>query len=75
MGTWYLSLAFSLFLILVGIYIHWSVVLAGMLLPFVPMISILLDRRRRRVSGEGSDSDASQAVRSSDRCEGSTSGE
>lgn len=48
MGTWYLSLAVSLFLILVGIYIHWSVVLVGALLPFVPMVSILLERRRRR---------------------------
>jgi len=75
MGTWYLSLAFSLFLILVGMYIHWSIVLAGLLLPFVPMISILLDRRRRRVSGEGSESNPSPAARSSDRCEGSIPGE
>jgi len=68
MGTWYLSLAFSLFLILVGMYIHWSIVLAGLLLPFVPMISILLDRRRRRVNGEVSESDPSPAARSSDEC-------
>ena len=74
MGTWYLSLAFSLFLILVGMYIHWSVVLAGLLLPFVPMISILRDRRRRRASGEGSESNESPVVRSPGRCEGPTPG-
>lgn len=48
MGTWYLSLAVSLFLVLIGIYIHWSVVLIGLMLPFVPMISFLLERRRQR---------------------------
>ena len=48
MGTWYLSLAVSLFLVLIGIYIHWSVVLIGLMLPFVPMISFLLERRRKR---------------------------
>jgi len=50
MGTWYLSLAVSLFLILLGIYIHWTVVLVGILLPFVPMISILRERRRTRAN-------------------------
>jgi len=52
MGTWYLSLAVSLFLILIGIYIHWTVVMVGLFLPFVPMISFLLERRRLRANGE-----------------------
>lgn len=47
-GTWYLSLAFSLFLILIGLYIHWSVVIVGLLLPFIPMVSFLLTRRANR---------------------------
>jgi hypothetical protein len=47
-GAWYLSLAVSLFLILIGLYIHWSVVFVGLLLPFIPMISFLLARRAKR---------------------------
>ncbi len=56
MGAWYLSLAVSLFLILSGIFIHWSVVMVGLMLPFVPMISIVLERRRQRASGDLSES-------------------
>lgn len=56
-GTWYMSLAFSLFLVLIGIYIHWSVVLIGALLPLWPMIATLIGRRRARASG--ADRDAS----------------
>jgi hypothetical protein len=52
MGAWYLSLAFSLFLILIGITTHWIVMLAGLLLLFVPIISMLYDRRRRRTAGD-----------------------
>jgi hypothetical protein len=47
-GTWYLSLAISLFLVLIGLYIHWSVVLLGLLLPFIPMVSFLVMRRAAR---------------------------
>ena len=57
MGTWYLSLALSLFLILAGLWIHWSVVLAGALLPFIPMLSVIVQRRRRRDSAEDAGSD------------------
>lgn len=52
MGSWYVSLALSLFLILLGLYIHWSVVLFGALLPFVPLITLLLRRRAARRRGE-----------------------
>lgn len=48
MGAWYLSLAGSLLLILVGLYIHWSVVLLGLVLPFLPMVVFVLQRRAER---------------------------
>ena len=53
MGAWYLSLAGCLLLVMIGMYIHWSVVLLGLLLPFLPMVSFLLARRRaeRRNAG------------------------
>lgn len=52
MGAWYLSLAVSLVLILIGMYVHWSLVLLGFTLPFIPMLSFVLERRaeRRRAS-------------------------
>ncbi len=58
MGTWYLSLVVSLLFILIGLYIHWSVVVFGFILPFIPMVSFVLSRRaeRRRVErGESND--------------------
>jgi hypothetical protein len=33
---------------MIGMYIHWSIVLFGMVLPFIPMISIVLSRRAER---------------------------
>ena len=48
MGTWYLSLAGCLLLVMIGMYIHWSIVLLGLLLPFLPMVSFLLSRRAER---------------------------
>jgi membrane protein implicated in regulation of membrane protease activity len=55
MGAWYLSLAFSLFLIMVGMTTHWIVMLAGLLLLFVPVISMLYERRRRRARADKPD--------------------
>ncbi len=52
MGAWYLSLAGSLVLIMIGMYIHWSIVLLGFLLPFLPMVSFLLARRAERRDAE-----------------------
>ena len=75
MGTWYLSLAVSLFLILVGIYIHWTVVMAGLLLPFVPMISILLERRRRRAGNDSSESDKNLSGQTADGRDAKKSGD
>jgi hypothetical protein len=48
LGTWYLSLAASLLLILLGMYVHWTVVIAGLLLPFVPMVTFVIARRAER---------------------------
>jgi len=69
MGTWYLSLAFSLFLIFIGLYIHWSVVLVGVMLPFIPMISVLLERRSRRRDVADFASEGKPSVPSADRCD------
>jgi hypothetical protein len=51
-GTWYLSLAASLLLILIGLYVHWSVVLFGLVLPFIPIVSFLMMRRASRKRGD-----------------------
>lgn len=46
MGSWLWLLALGFFLVMIGLYIHWSVVLAGALLPFVPVVAALKRRRR-----------------------------
>jgi hypothetical protein len=48
MGSWLWLIAVGLFLVLIGLYIHWSVVLLGALLPFLPVVAELLRRGRRR---------------------------
>lgn len=48
MAGWFWLIALGLFLVLVGLYIHWSVVLAGALLPLVPILAEYLKRRRGR---------------------------
>ncbi|MEO7385399.1 MAG: hypothetical protein ABIX37_00535 [Gammaproteobacteria bacterium] len=47
MGGWFWLIALGLFLVLVGLYMHWSIVLLGALLPFVPVVAEWLRRRRR----------------------------
>ncbi len=47
MGGWFWLLTLGLFLVLIGLYLHWSVVLLGALLPFVPVVAEWLRRRRR----------------------------
>ncbi|UCG73323.1 MAG: hypothetical protein JSV45_02775 [Chromatiales bacterium] len=57
MAHWYLVLLVSFVVMLVGLSIHWTVVLAGALLPLVPLVTLLLRRRRRNAAqknaGEG----------------------
>ena len=64
MGAWYLSLAGSMFLVLIGMYIHWTVVVFGLILPCIPILSVLVARRKARrlmvadpERGEGSPAD------------------
>jgi hypothetical protein len=47
MGSWLWLVSLGVFLVLVGLYIHWSVVLVGALLPFLPVVAELLRRRNR----------------------------
>lgn len=47
MSGWFWLIALGLFLVLIGLYLHWTVVLLGALLPFVPVVAELLRRRRR----------------------------
>lgn len=52
MGPWLWTVTLGLFVVFVGLYIHWSVVLAGALLPFAPMLAELQRRRRARRARE-----------------------
>ncbi|MEO8445754.1 MAG: hypothetical protein ABI567_12175 [Gammaproteobacteria bacterium] len=48
MGGWFWLIALGLFLVLIGLYLHWSVILLGALLPFVPVVAEYLRRRRSK---------------------------
>lgn len=48
MAGWFWLIALGLFLVLTGLYIHWTVVLFGALLPFLPVLAELLRRRRNK---------------------------
>lgn len=48
MSGWFWLIALGLFLVLIGLYLHWSVVLLGALLPFVPIVAELLRRRKKK---------------------------
>ena len=48
LAGWFWLITLGLFLVLTGLYIHWSVVLFGALLPFLPLVAELLRRRRNR---------------------------
>jgi len=45
-GAWYFSLGFSVLLVFIGLYTHWSIILLGALLPFVPLVIFLLNREK-----------------------------
>jgi hypothetical protein len=45
-GAWYFSIGVSLLLVFIGLYTHWSIILLGALLPFVPLVIFLMNRRR-----------------------------
>lgn len=48
MGSWSILLAVGLTLVLFGLFTHWVISLIGALLPFLPVISELRRRRRKR---------------------------
>jgi len=56
-GRWYLILSMSFLLILIGLFSHWSILLAGALLPFLPVVGLLLHRRRKRLRPPAAPSD------------------
>jgi hypothetical protein len=45
-GAWYFSIGASLLLVFIGLYTHWSIILLGALLPFVPLVTFLINRGR-----------------------------
>jgi len=47
-GVWFICLSISLCLILIGLYTHWSILLCGILLPFLPIVSELRQLRAKR---------------------------
>ncbi|CAG0940891.1 hypothetical protein GPROT2_01136 [Gammaproteobacteria bacterium] len=47
MGSWSVAIAASIFLILLGLVTHWSLILLGVLLPLWPVLSELIRRRRQ----------------------------
>lgn len=46
MGAWSLLLGLGLALVFIGLFTHWSVMVLGALLPFVPVVVELVRRRR-----------------------------
>ena len=48
MGHWYLVLFCCFCLAMFGLFTHWSLLLIAAMLPFIPMLSLLLRRRRER---------------------------
>jgi hypothetical protein len=55
MGVWFICLSVSLCLILIGLYTHWSLLIGGVLLPFLPLLSELARlRAARKRSGKDS---------------------
>ncbi len=48
MGAWSLLIMLALLVVFIGLFTHWTVMLAGALLPFVPVIAEILRRRRQR---------------------------
>jgi len=46
MNFWYLHLTLAMLLVFLGLFIHWTVVLAGAAWPFLLVLRELLRRRR-----------------------------
>lgn len=48
MGAWSMLIALGLLLVFTGLFTHWSLIVIGALLPFVPVVMELVKRRRQR---------------------------
>ena len=48
MGPWSLLIMLGLLLVFLGLFTHWSIILLGALLPFVPVVAEIVRRRRRK---------------------------
>ena len=48
MGPWSLLIMLGLLLVFLGLFTHWSIILLGALLPFVPVITEIVRRRRQK---------------------------
>ena len=46
MGSWSHAIAASIFLVLLGLVTHWSLIVLGALLPVWPVLGELIRRRR-----------------------------
>ncbi|MCC5793440.1 MAG: hypothetical protein JJT85_01740 [Chromatiales bacterium] len=53
MSRWYLKLGIALLLTFLGLFIHWSVVVAGAAMPFVTVLREWL--RRRAIASQAPD--------------------
>lgn len=47
MGAWWLLIMTGLLLVFLGLFTHWSIILIGAVLPFVPIALEVIRRRRR----------------------------
>ena len=47
MGSWSLLIMTGLLLMFVGLFTHWSIIVIGAALPFVPIALEVFKRRRR----------------------------
>jgi hypothetical protein len=48
MGSWSLAVGAAVFLVLLGLVTHWSLIVLGVALPVWPVLSELIRRRRER---------------------------
>ncbi len=48
MGSWSLAVGAAVFLVLLGLVTHWSLIVLGVLLPVWPVVSELIRRRHNR---------------------------
>jgi hypothetical protein len=46
MGAWYFSLGGSMLLVFIGLYTHWTIIFLGAVLPFIPLVISLKNRRK-----------------------------